>query len=97
MQVIASKCQGNNVSFYGWHCFQHQVKTPLVALIAGEAPLRRPRARPAAFPVTPRRQRNGLGRVKAFNLGMVPSLQTSVRAAKGLCAPKLCHRYLSFL
>lgn len=53
MQVIASKCQGNNVGFYGWHCFQHQVKTPLVALISGEVPLRRPRARPAAFPVTP--------------------------------------------
>lgn len=52
MQVIASKCQGNNAGFYGWHCFQHQVETPLVALIPSEGPLRSPRARPAAFPVT---------------------------------------------
>lgn len=53
MQVIASKCQGNNVGFYGWHCFQRQVKTPLGAVLSGEVPLRRPRAWPAAFPVTP--------------------------------------------
>lgn len=45
MQVIASKCQGNNASLCGWHCFQHQVKTPLGASISGEVP--------AAFPVTP--------------------------------------------
>lgn len=45
MQVIASKCQGNNASLCGWHCFQHQVKTPLVASISSKVP--------AVFPVTP--------------------------------------------
>lgn len=60
MQVIASKCQGNNVGFYGWHCFQHQVK-PLCQAKSCTAQL-------LFLSLLLQRQRNGQGRSKAFDL-----------------------------